>query len=163
AEDIKRMVMECPEMTDEDRASTDPELMLEMLQSDDYDLRLNREYAVKLMMEHGSELRDLFERSDWVIAHATHGAEFITSDHPIFTKPPMRTFPLGHDCCLMMVEGAGNKLTHRDMPADMIHGINLDTARQAERVVIGRSSDYLRRVITEAGVDSTMPDPIARP
>ncbi|HEV7240973.1 MAG TPA: DUF4238 domain-containing protein [Thermoanaerobaculia bacterium] len=163
ADDIRRMIMECPDFSDTDRAAADPELLLEMIQREEYQLALNREYAVKLMMEHGSELRELFLKSDWVIAHANDGAEFITSDHPIVTRRPMRTFPLGHDCCLMMIEGAGEKITHRDMPPSMVHAVNLDTARQSERVVIGKTSDYLRRVVSETRVDSTAPDPIAVP
>lgn len=163
ADDVRRMIDECPDFSDEDRASADPELMLEAIRSEDYQLRLNRDYAVKLMMDHGMELRELFLRSDWVIAHAPAGAEFITSDLPIVTRGPLRSFPLGRSCCLMMVEGKGDKITHKAMPIDMVHGINLDTAHQAERIVIGSSSDYLRQVVAETRIDSTPPDPIARP
>ena len=159
-EAIREMIEECPHFSADERAAADPALLLEMIQSEDYTMALNRDYAVKLMMDHGAQLRHLFLESDWVVGHASRSTEFVTSDSPIVTLGSVRAFPLGHDSCLMMVPGSGDRIAHRDMPDEMVHQTNLDTARQAERTVIG-TEDYLRRVVAESRIDVEDPAPIA--
>jgi hypothetical protein len=57
----------------------------------------------------------------------------------------------------MLVPTADEKVRqlHKIMPEDMVHVANVQTARASERLVLARAEKYLRRVITEAGIEGT--------
>lgn len=152
-------------LTDSERAEANAELMFEMLKSEDYIVTVGHDYGVRLLMEAGCDLMPKIHDIFWIVAHAIEGAEFTTSDNPLVQigANEAMTFPVAADTALMLMQAPSGKIHNYDkeMPADIVHAINVATARECERLVLGRDEGYLGRVVMEAGIIGTRPAPLA--
>ena len=115
-------------------------------------------------METGIELIAPIHNLFWLIGHAAEGSEFITSDNPLVEEPSgeLVTFPVAVDTALMMMPAKAGRVHNYDKetPADIVHLTNLAIAKASERLVLGRDEAYLRRVVSEAGIEGVAPSPL---
>lgn len=144
------------DLTENERAEANADLMFEMLKTEDYIVTVGHDYGVRLLMEAGIEMMPTIHDLFWIIGHAAEGSEFITSDNPLVQigKSEAMTFPIAADAALMLMQSPSGKIHNYDkeMHPDIVHATNLATATESERLVIGRDEDYLRRVVEEAGI-----------
>lgn len=152
------------DLTAEERAQADAQLMFEMLKSEEYSVSLNHDYQVRLLFETGAELQPHFHDMNWIVGHATGRAQFVTTDNPVVeaASGAFMTFPIAADTGLMLMPTNADKVRqiHKDIPADLVHMTNVETARASERLVLARDESYLRQVVNEAGIEGTAAGPL---
>lgn len=152
------------DLSEAERAEANAELMYEILKTEDYSVSLNHNYQVRLTVETIIELQPRLHDLHWVIAHATSGAQFVTSDNPVVEADSgaFITFPISSDAALLLVPTTEDivRIAHKDMADDMVHMTNVDTARASERIVLARDSDYLERVIADARIEKQPAGPL---
>lgn len=145
------------DLSEADRAEANAELMYEMLKSEQYSVTLNHNYQVRLVVETLGEMQPRIHDLHWVVAHASAGAQFVTSDNPVVEADSgaFLTFPISSDAALLLIPTTEDtvRIAHKDMPDDMVHMTNVETARASERIVLARDGAYLKRVIADAGID----------
>lgn len=145
------------DLPDAERAGANAELMFEMLKSEEYSVSIGHNYRVRRLVEAGGDLMPQVHDLYWIVGHAPKGAEFITSDNPLVEDPSgkLATFPLAADTALFMMPTTADRSHNydKDVPVEIVHVTNVATARASERVVLGRDEAYLRRVVTEAGIE----------
>jgi len=151
-------------LSDAERAEANAELMFQMLKSEEYTVAIGHNGRVKLLVEAGIDLMPRVHDLFWIVGHASDGAEFITTDNPLFEDATgtLVTFPIAADTALLMMRTNADR-THnydKDVPAEIVHATNIAAARASERLVLGRNESYLRRVIAEAGIEGHGPAPI---
>jgi uncharacterized protein DUF4238 len=146
------------------RAEADAGLIFEMLTSEEYSVSVGHNYGVRLLVEAGIDFMPRVHDLCWVICHACAGSQFITSDNPVVEDPSgqMITFPVAADTALMMMAPPSDKLFNfdKDMPADIVHLTNIETAKASERLVLGPDESYLRGVVAESGIEGVRPAPL---
>src|SRR5207244_12019224 len=124
---------------------------------EEYRVTVGHNYGVRLVVERGAELQPRLHDLDWVVAHAKHGAEFVTSDNPLVESESEKfvTFPLAADSALLLLPTDRDKVVvvHKEMPGELIHGTNVETAKASERLTLASNEEYLRRVVRDAGIE----------
>ena len=152
------------DLSDEERAGANAELMFEMLKSEEYTVSLNHNYQVRLTVETTIELQPRIHDLHWVVAHTRAEAQFVTSDNPVVEAQSgaFLTFPLASDAAMLLVPTNDDivRIAHKDMPDDMVHMTNVETARASERIVLARDGDYLKRVVAGAGIEGAPAGPL---
>jgi hypothetical protein len=178
-DDIREMMADVPNFSDNERASMDYEAMFAFVKSEQYSTRTNREFVMSLMMQEGAKLQNYFRQMNWMVAHSSKATAFLTTDNPLVIVPGARRpgdpagfrrdgvisegaiklFPLGWDACLMMLDH-GDKLFHFEMPADNVRLTNIEVVSRCERLVIGRDEEHVRNLVRKTGVDRAPKPPI---
>ena len=150
------------DLTGAERAQADAELMFDMLTSEEYTVSLDQNSKVKAMVEEAIELMPRIHDLFWIVAHAVEGSQFITSDNPVVdtAEGQLATFAVAADTALMMMPTSRDRVFNfdRETPADVVHATNVETAKEAERLVLGRDEAYLRKVVEEAGIAGKRPE-----
>jgi hypothetical protein len=146
------------------RAEADAQLIYRMRKSEEYSVSLDHNSQVKTLVETTIELQPRLHDLNWVVAHTTEGSEFATSDHPLIEglSGAFVMFPVARDAALVMLPTDSDKLVilHKDMTADMVHGMNVELAKACERLVLASKEEYLRLVVAEAGIEGTPAPPL---
>lgn len=151
-------------LPESERKEANAELMFAMLKSEEYSVSLNHDFQVRMLLEAGAELQPEMHNMNWFVAHASEGAQFVTSDNPIVESASgvFVTFAVAADTAMMLVPTDAEKVRqfHKIMPDAMVHSTNIETARACEQVVLARDEKYLRRVIAESGIAGTSIAPL---
>jgi uncharacterized protein DUF4238 len=152
------------DLSPDERAEADAQLMYEMLKSEEYSVSLDHNSQVKNLVETAIELQPRLHDLNWILGHATGESEFVTSDNPLIESASgaFLTFPVANDTALLMLPAEGDKvrITHKDMPRDLIHLGNIELAKASERLVLASNDDLLRRVVREAAIEDVPPKPL---
>lgn len=152
------------DLSDADRSEANAELMYEMLKTEQYSVSLNHNYQVRLVVETTIEMQPRIYDLHWVVAHAGAAAQFVTSDNPVVEAQSgsFLTFPVASDTALLLLPTSDDmvRIAHKDMPDDMVHLTNVETARASERVVLARDREYLKRVVADSGIEGKTAGPL---
>lgn len=128
-----------------------------------YEIIINRNMSLRLMLDVSMELSKYFGLMDWSVFHATQKKSFITTDNPLILVPPVdhkpeffgvgiitkgarKVFPLSQAACLIMFDH-GDHLVHREADMNFVRNINLNLTSRADRFVIGRDEALVRNLV----------------
>jgi hypothetical protein len=177
--DALRAAMETSNLSEEERAGFNADLMFEMIQTGDYYKELTQHGRTMSLLDHAAPLLDSFREMRWIIGHADENTAFITSDFPVvmlrspnieqesnaaigYLTPGIRkAFPLSSRSCLYM-DGTGDGLLHANFSRMDVRLTNLEVAAQCERYVLGRDMQHVENIVRKTRVDQTVPRPLFR-
>lgn len=128
-----------------------------------YEIIVNRNMSLRLMLDVSMELSRYFGLMDWGVFHAPEKKSFITTDNPLILVPPVdhkpeflgvgiitkgarKVFPLSQKACLIMFDH-GAHLEHRDADINLVRNINLSLTSRADRFVIGCDEVLVRNLV----------------
>jgi len=128
-----------------------------------YEIVINRNESLRLMLTTSMELSKYFRLMDWGIYHAPPKKSFITTDNPLILVPPVeykpgffgigiitkgarKVLPLSQKACLIMFD-RGDLLVHRDADMHLVRNINLSLTSRADRFVIGCDETLIRNLV----------------
>ena len=146
-----------------EKSDTSAEELVDFHKRGQYEIIINRNESLRLMLTTSMELSKYFALMDWVVFHSSPRTSFITTDNPLILVPPVdykpgffgvgiitegarKVFPLSQAACLIMFDH-GNLLEHRDADMTLVRKINLSLTSRADRFVIGRDEALVRNLI----------------
>ena len=168
---------EMQETTGEDTSKIDVDAVYAFARSEQYSVRLNREYGLKAMATQAVELQNYFRQMEWLVAHADEHTAFLTTDNPMVVLPApadrtlgpsrqgvitpgaIKVFPVAADTCLMLLD-RGDRVIHQRFDANMVREVNIDVVRRCERLVLGRDEAHVRSIVSKTRVDRSPASPI---
>jgi hypothetical protein len=127
--------------------------------------KANPAYVLRLMVEFGLAHAPLVASLNWRVLIARSAGRFVLSDHPfvvvsaagsddgagLMTPGAVKYLPLTPRCCLEMGDpGASFGFSRIDRA--FVRRINMNTARNSRRFVMGGSREHLQSVVERAGV-----------
>jgi hypothetical protein len=155
--------------TGESAEGISPEKYWQMIQGDEYEVDIPREYNIRLMLDATEHVAQLLLTRNWHFVRAPRDFEFITSDGPFVISPPAgyerdwRAYgaltpgaaiqvPLSPSTSLI-IQGEGNDILYGRINKDTARKINANVAQNSDRFTIGRNEAYVRKLVQRTRVD----------
>lgn len=157
------------EDTGESAEGISPEAYWQVINGDEYDVKVPREYNIRLMLDATQHLAEVLTTLNWYFVRAPRDFAFITSDGPFVITPPngyerdwraygiltpgaASVIPLSPSCCLI-IQGQGDDVRYGHVNKDTVRKINANVAQNSDRFIVGRDEAYLRRLVQRTRVD----------
>lgn len=168
---IKQAIERCEKDTGE-KIAIDPAKLKEFWDKGKFDIVMNRNASLDMMLQVAPEYARLLCLMDWVFTIAPKDYSFITTDSPFVLIPTSdekiktvfgsnigllvpgveKLFPISQKICLV-IRDCGGKIKYAEYNKSLCKEINMQLARHAKRFVIGRDKALLRSLVKKAKVN----------